>query len=212
MLALSLICGSIVFWTLFEQAGSSLSLFAARNTRAAAPGLRQHQRRPDPVFNPGFLLIFAPVFAALWPWLARRGRDPNPAVKFGLALLQVGAGFLVLVAGGPFADAQFRLPIIFLAFAYLLHTTGEFCLSPVGLSQMTKLAPAVLISTVMAVWYLSISWAEWIGGFIAQLAGAETVGGQVLDPRAALASSLTSSPPSAGWRLSRAGCSWPCRR
>ena len=190
MLALSLICGSIVFWTLFEQAGSSLSLFAARNTRLPHQGFVSINAAQTQSFNPGFLLIFAPVFAALWPWLARRGRDPNPAVKFGLALLQVGAGFLVLVAGGPFADAQFRLPIIFLAFAYLLHTTGEFCLSPVGLSQMTKLAPAVLISTVMAVWYLSISWAEWIGGFIAQLAGAETVGGQVLDPRAALASSL----------------------
>ena len=190
MLALSLICGSIVFWTLFEQAGSSLSLFAARNTQLPHHGWISVNAAQTQSFNPGFLLIFAPVFAALWPWLARRGRDPNPGIKFGLALLQVGAGFLVLVAGGPFADAQFRLPLVFLGLAYLLHTTGEFCLSPVGLSQMTKLAPAVLISTIMAVWYLSISWAEWIGGFIAQLAGTETVGGQVLDPKAALASSL----------------------
>ncbi len=190
ILALVLIIASIVFWTLFEQAGSSLSLFAARNTQLPHQGFVSINAAQTQSFNPGFLLIFAPVFAALWPWLAKRGRDPNPAIKFGLALLQVGAGFLVLVAGAPFADAQYRLPIVFLALAYLLHTTGEFCLSPVGLSQMTKLAPAVLISTVMAVWYLSISWAEWIGGFIAQLAGSETVGGQVLDPKAALASSL----------------------
>ena len=190
MLALSLICGSIVFWTLFEQAGSSLSLFAARNTQLPDHGFIHVNAAQTQSFNPGFLLILAPAFAALWPWLARRGRDPNPAIKFGLALLQVGAGFLVLVAGGGYADAQFRLPLVFLGLAYLLHTTGEFCLSPVGLSQMTKLAPAVLISTIMAVWYLSISWAEWIGGFIASFAGSATVGGQVLDPRAALASSL----------------------
>jgi proton-dependent oligopeptide transporter, POT family len=190
MLALSLIAGSIVFWTLFEQAGSSLSLFAARNTQLPHHGFVSVNAAQTQSFNPGFLLIFAPLFAALWPALARRGRDPSPAVKFGFALLQVGAGFLVLVVGGRFADAHYRLPLAFLGLAYLLHTTGEFCLSPVGLSQMTKLAPPVLISTVMAVWYLSISWAEWIGGFIAQFAGSETVGGQVLDPRAALASSL----------------------
>jgi proton-dependent oligopeptide transporter, POT family len=189
-LALALIAGSVVFWTLFEQAGSSLSLFAARNTQLPSNGFFSVNAAQTQSFNPGFILLFAPVFAALWPRLAKIGRDPNPALKFGLALVQVGAGFLVLVAGQGFADAQFRLPLVFLGLAYLLHTTGEMCLSPVGLSQVTKLAPALLISTLMAVWYLSISWAEWIGGFIAQFAGSETVGGQVLDPRAALATSL----------------------
>jgi proton-dependent oligopeptide transporter, POT family len=189
-LALALVAGSVVFWTLFEQAGSSLSLFAARNTQLPSHGFVSVNAAQTQSFNPGFILLFAPVFAALWPRLAKLGRDPNPAIKFGLGLVQVGAGFLVLVAGAGFADAQFRLPLVFLGLAYLLHTTGEMCLSPVGLSQVTKLAPALLISTLMAVWYLSISWAEWIGGFIAQFAGSETVGGQVLDPRAALANSL----------------------
>ena len=189
-LALALICGSVVFWTLFEQAGSSLSLFAARNTQLPDHGFVSVNAAQTQSFNPGFILLFAPVFAWLWPKLAKVGRDPNPAIKFGLALVQVGAGFLVLVIGARFADSAYRLPLIFLGLAYLLHTTGELCLSPVGLSQVTKLAPAVLISTLMAVWYLSISWAEWIGGFIAQLAGTETVGGQVLDPKAALATSI----------------------
>ncbi len=189
-LALALVCGSVVFWTLFEQAGSSLSLFAARNTQLPNHGFVTMNAAQTQSFNPGFILLFAPVFAAIWPWLAKRARDPNPAIKFGLALVQVGAGFLVLTLGAGFADGSYRLPLVFLAVAYLLHTTGELCLSPVGLSQITKLAPALLVSTLMAVWYLSISWAEWIGGFIAQFAGSATVGGQVLDPKAALATSL----------------------
>ncbi len=99
-------------------------------------------------------------------------------------------GFIVLVVGARFVDPAFREPVAFLMLAYLLHTTGELCLSPVGLSETTKLSPAILISTLVAVWYLSISWAEWIGGKIAQLAGTATVGGQVLDPRLALATSV----------------------
>jgi POT family proton-dependent oligopeptide transporter len=189
-LALVLISGSVVFWTLFEQAGSSLSLFAERNTQLPHHGFVTMNASQTQSFNPGFILIFAPVFAALWARLGRRGRDPSPMNKFGLALVQVGLGFIVLVIGAKFADASYRLPLVFLGVAYLLHTTGELCLSPVGLSEATKLAPPVLISTLVAVWYLSISWAEWIGGKIAQLTGAQTVGGQVLDPKAALDTSI----------------------
>ena len=141
-------------------------------------------------FNAGFILIFAPIFAALWQWLGTHGRDPNPVLKFGLGLLQVGLGFLVIVWAAGMADASFRLPLMILAFTYLLHTTGELCLSPVGLSEITKLSPPVIVSFLMAVWFLSSSWAQYIGGWIAALAGTETVGGQVLDPAAALASSM----------------------
>ena len=140
-------------------------------------------------FNPGFILIFAPVFAALWPLLARMNRNPNPLIKFGLGLMQVGLGFLLLVWSARFADAAFRVPVMFLALAYLLHTTGELCLSPVGLSEITKLSPAMLTATLMAVWFLAQSWANWVGGFIAQLAGTETVAGVVLDPAKSLATS-----------------------
>ena len=185
LLALVLIAASVVFWTLFEQAGSSLNQFAERNTNLRPGGLELSAAQTQS-FNAGFILIFAPVFAALWAWLGRRDRDPNPAVKFGLALLQVGAGFFVLVWGAQFADASFRVPLVFLALAYLLHTTGELCLSPVGLSQMTRLSPAAVISTIMATWFLASSWAQWIGGKVAQLTASETVAGQVLDPGKAL--------------------------
>lgn len=221
-LAMVLIFGAVVFFTLFEQAGTSLNLFADRNTNLALIenpvvfellgrpiflGTREMAMAatapPDMLwidmgftaaqtqsFNAGFILIFAPAFAALWAWLGRRGRDPNPVLKFGLGLLQVGLGFLVIVWAAGSADAMFRLPLMILAFTYLLHTTGELCLSPVGLSEITKLSPPMIVSFLMAVWFLSSSWAQYIGGWIAALAGAETVGGQVLDPAAALAGSL----------------------
>ncbi len=189
-LALVLITGSVVFWTLFEQAGSSLSLFAERNTQLPHHGFISMNASQTQSLNPGFILIFAPMFAALWAWLGRRGRDPSPMNKFGMALVQVGLGFIVLVIGARFADASYRLPLIFLTLAYLLHTTGELCLSPIGMSEATKLSPPALVATLVAVWYLSISWAEWIGGKIAQFTGTATVGGQVLDPKTALDTSI----------------------
>jgi POT family proton-dependent oligopeptide transporter len=184
-LALVLIFGAVVFFTLFEQAGTSLNLFAARNVDLMGISAAQTQS-----FNAGFILIFAPVFAAAWAWLAQRGRDPNPTLKFGFGLLQVGLGFLVVVWAQGLADEQFRMPLFMLGLLYMLHTTGELCLSPVGLSEITKLSVASIVSFMMAVWFLSSSIAQFVGGKIAGLMGTETVGGQVLDPAAALATSL----------------------
>ncbi|ALL12090.1 peptide MFS transporter [Caulobacter henricii] len=220
-LAVFLIFGAVVFWTLFEQAGSSLSLFAATNVQldlVKAPvqwfGGAVTLATPDQLvaagidkastfwvntsfnapqtqaLNAGWILIFAPVFAFLWTWLGKRGRDLNPVVKFGLALLQVGAGFLLLQVGATFADGAFRMPLVFLVVMYMLHTTGELCMSPVGLSQMTKLSPPTVVSFMMAVWFLAVAIAQYVGGIIAGLTTTETVGGQVLDPAAALATSL----------------------
>ncbi|MDP3658840.1 peptide MFS transporter [Phenylobacterium sp.] len=185
MLAMVLIFGAVVFFTLFEQAGTSLNLFAARNVDLGGMTASQTQS-----FNAGFILIFAPVFAAAWAWLGQRGRDPDPVLKFGLALIQVGLGFMVVVWGAGMADSDYRVPLVLLGLLYLLHTTGELFLSPVGLSQITKLSVASLVSFMMAIWFLSSSIAQYVGGLIAGMAGAETVGGQVLDPAAALASSV----------------------
>ncbi|AZS19714.1 MULTISPECIES: peptide MFS transporter [unclassified Caulobacter] len=220
-LAVFLIFGAVVFWTLFEQAGSSLSLFAATNVQLdlvrepvrlfggavtlatpeqlAKAGIdaastfwvnTSFNAPQTQALNAGWILIFAPVFAAIWTFLGARGKDPNPVIKFGLALIQVGAGFLLLQWGSTFADGAFKLPLIFLVLMYMLHTTGELCMSPVGLSQMTKLSPASVVSFMMAVWFMAVAIAQWVGGKIAGLAATETVGGQVLDPGAALAASL----------------------
>ena len=185
MLAMVLVLGSVVFFTLFEQAGTSLNLFAARNVDLMGVSAAQTQS-----FNAGFILIFAPIFAALWAWLGARGKDPNPVLKFGFGLLQVGLGFLVVVWAQGMADENYRLPLIMLALLYMLHTTGELFLSPVGLSEVTKLSVASVVSFMMAVWFLASSIAQFVGGLIAGAMGTETVGGQVLDPAAALATSM----------------------
>lgn len=189
-LALFLMLGCAVFYALFELQGSAISLFTDRNVQLPSTGAFALTAAQTQSFNPGFILILAPLFAAAWAWLGRRDRDPSPTAKFGAALLQVGLGFLVLVVGGRFVDAQYREPLLILIVSYLLQTTGEFCLYPVGLSQITRLAPVALASTLMSMWYLSLSWGEWIGGRLTQLAGAQTVGGQVLDPKLALDTSL----------------------
>ncbi len=186
ILALILIAAATVFWTLFELAGTALNQFAERNTQLPNNGFYSVTAGQTQSFNAGFILIFAPIFAAIWAFLEKRRADPNDAAKFALALMQVGAGFLVLVLGAQFADESYRVPLIFLVLLYLLHTTGELCLSPVGLSAMTKLAPAAIVSTVMATWFLSSAGAQALGAQIAKLTAAQTVGGQVLDPAAAL--------------------------
>lgn len=220
MLALVLIFGAVVFFTLFEQAGTSLNLFADRNVdltlaptamqflgitvgtpdQLAAAGITPTGFWIDATitaaqvqsFNAGFILIFAPIFAALWAWLASKKMDPDPTMKFGLGLVQVGLGFLVVVwaAGSGMVSPTFQMPLMILALLYMLHTTGELFLSPVGLSEITKLSMPSVVSFMMAVWFLASSIAQFVGGKIAGLMGTETVGGQVLDPQGALATSL----------------------
>ncbi len=189
-LACVLIFGAVVFFTLFEQAGTSLNLFADRNVQLPDDGFLTITPAQTQSFNAGFILLFAPLFAAMWVRLGVQGRDPHPLIKFGLGLAQVGLGFLIVVWAAGFADMDARMPLIFLALLYLFHTTGELFLSPVGLSEITKLSPAPVVSFMMAVWFLASSIAQYVGGWIAGLAGTETVGGQVLDPRAALETSL----------------------
>ena len=215
-LAAILVLGSVVFFTLFEQAGSSLNLFASTNvdlslTQAGGHFLGIPFGTPEQLsaigvkpanwwswidtsvgaaqtqsFNAGFILIFAPLLAALWTWLGRRGKDPNPTLKFGFGLVQVGLGFLIVVWGAGLHDSAFRVPLILLGLLYLLHTTGELFLSPVGLSEITKLSVASVVSFMMAVWFLASSIAQFVGGFIAGLLVTESVGGEVLDPKLAL--------------------------
>ena len=186
ILALVLIAASVIFFVLFEQAGSSLNQFADRNTQLTLPGGSSMTAAQTQSFNSGFILLFAPAFAALWAFLGRRNLDPSAPMKFSLALMQVGIGFLILVAGVKFADGAYKVPLIFLAMAYMLHTTGELFLSPVGLSQMTKLSAPAVVSTIMAVWFLASSWAQYLGVMVANLTATETVAGQVLDPKGAL--------------------------
>jgi POT family proton-dependent oligopeptide transporter len=257
--AMVLIVFNVVFWTLFEQAGSSLTLFAERNTVLeigwTAPLFAMFRANPvtyylffaavvggvawlawwffawgeepetrrtmgiasivlallvlvgmhfarmkgfgsEPVyvmpagqtqiFNALFIVILAPIFSFIWNALSRRGLEPSIPVKFGLALMGVGAGFLFLVWGSQFANSGFQVGLFWLAGLYFIHSVAELCISPVGLSMITKLSIARIVGMMMGVWFLSISVAQYVAGAVAQVASVETVGGQVTNLKVSL--------------------------
>ncbi len=156
----------VFFWAAYEQAGSSMNLFADKFTDLTVGGFDIPSSWFQSV-NPTIILLFGPVFAGLWAALARRGKEPPTALKmvFGLALL--GVGFLFLVAGGARADAGVKVSPIWLLLAYSFHTFGELCLSPVGLSYVSKIAPARFASLLLGAWYLANATANKIAGALA---------------------------------------------
>lgn len=184
--AMILIVFNVVFWTMFEQAGSSLTLFADRNTDLSVFGLFSLSAGQTQFFNALFIVVFAPIMAAMWTKLAAAGREPSIPVKFGIALILVGLGFLFLVFGGRFADPTFKVAIWWLAGLYLIHSVAELCISPVGLSMITKLSIPRVVGLMMGVWFLSTSVAQYVAGIVAQGASVETVGGQVTNLKVSL--------------------------
>jgi POT family proton-dependent oligopeptide transporter len=122
-------------------------------------------------FNPAFILIFGALFSILWVKLSKIGKNPSIPAKFGLALMQLGLGYGVLVVGADMAGDDYMVPLIALVLCYLLHTTGELCLSPVGLSAVTKLAPKHMTGLVMGIWFLSIASAHSVAAQIAMMTG-----------------------------------------
>ena len=161
-----------LFWGLFEQAGASLNLFTDRYVDRAMFGIDV----PASIFqsiNSIFIILLGPLFAGLWVLLGRRGLEPSTPAKFGLGLLQVGMGFLVLVWGAQAAGVANPTPVILIFLIYLLHTTGELCLSPVGLSAMNRLAPVQMASLIMGAWFFATAGGQFIAGKISQATGAE---------------------------------------
>ena len=184
--AMVLITFNTVFWTLFEQAGSSLTLFADRNTDMSVFGLFSISAGQTQFFNAFFIVALAPLFSMMWNGLARRGMEPTIPIKFGVALMGVGLGFLFLVWGAQFAGADFKVGLWWLAGLYLIHSIAELCISPVGLSMITKLSIARIVGLMMGVWFLSIAVAQYVAGVVAQVASVETVGGQVTNLKVSL--------------------------
>lgn len=184
--AMVLIVFNVVFWTLFEQAGSSLTLFADRNTDLSVFGLFSISAGQTQFFNAFFIVALAPVMSILWTKLAAKGLEPSIPVKFGIALIGVGAGFLFLVWGASMVGPSFKVAIWWLAGLYFIHSFAELCISPVGLSMITKLSIARVVGLMMGVWFLSISVAQYVAGVVAQVASVETVGGQVTNLKVSL--------------------------
>jgi POT family proton-dependent oligopeptide transporter len=162
--------GNIAFWAAFEQAGSSMTVFAAESTDRTVWGFLT---APFPATwyqsaNPIAIIVFAPLFALLWPWLGRRGRNPSTPMKFAIGLWLLGLAFLAMVLGAMEASREGLAGPHWLLITYIVYTWGELCLSPIGLSMVTKLAPLHLQSLMMGVWFFSFSLANLLAGFIAR--------------------------------------------
>ncbi len=157
-----------VFWALFEQAGGSMSLFTDRYVDRGGVPASLFQS-----INPFYIIVLAPLFAIGWTWLGRRNLEPSAPAKFGLALVQQGLAFLVLVAGASAIGIEVATPVIFVFLFYLLSTTGELCISPVGLSAMNRLAPRHLASLIMGAWFFATAGGQFLAGVIGAATGGE---------------------------------------
>jgi POT family proton-dependent oligopeptide transporter len=154
-----------LFWALYEQAGGSFNLYTDRFTARGEVPASLFQ-----AVNPIYIMIFAPILAWLWTALGRRGLEPSTPFKFGLGLVQVGISYLVFVWGAEAAGPALT-PVIFVFLLYLFQTTGELCLSPVGLSAMTRLAPRHMASLIMGAWFYATAGGEFLAGKIGEATG-----------------------------------------
>ncbi len=186
LVLLILTMSTVVFWALFEQAAASMTLYADRVLDRNIFG-RELTASQFGSLNAFFIFLFAPLFAWLWTFLGRRGLEPSTPVKFALGIAQAGLGFGALVVGAATPNEAGMVAGYWMVLAYLLHTTGELCLSPVGLSAVTKLAVPSVVGVMMGAWFLATAYSEFVAAQLAKLAAIETVDGAVTDIGAALA-------------------------
>lgn len=158
-----------VFWSFFEQSGSSLTLFAEKNVNLTFLTSSQAQ-----AINPFFIMVLAFPFSYLWVWLSKHKMNPTTPVKSALGIAQLGLGFLLFAYSAQFMDDAGKVPFVFLVLGYFFMTTGELFISPIGLSKTTELAPAKIVAFMLGVFYLSSSFAHFIAGQIAKLTAFST--------------------------------------
>ena len=181
-----LILSTIVFWALFEQSAGSMTLYADRIVDRSL-GDTTFTAAQFGSLNAGFIMLLAIPFAALWTWLAKKNLEPGTPIKFGLGILQAGLGFGALVFGAQFPNEAGQVAMIWLVLAYLLHTTGELCLSPVGLSAVTKLSIGSVVGVSMGTWFLATALSETVATRIGKMAAIDTSAGETADAATALA-------------------------
>lgn len=164
--ALIFIMFSIVFWAFFEQGGGSLSLFAATNLNDSVAGIHLDPNGVNNAANSLFVIACSPLFGLLWLWLSNRKKEPNTVVKFGIGFLFLAGAFYVFYATRFFANEQGITSLNVFTFANLIITFGELCLSPIGLSIMTKLSPKPLQGVMMGMWFLASAYGQYVAGIL----------------------------------------------
>lgn len=164
--ALVFILFSILFWAFFEQSGGSLALFAANNLESDFAGITLDPNGVNNSANSLFVIIFAPILGLLWIWLSRRNKEPNTVIKFGLGFIFLALAFYIFYATRFFAGADGMTSLEIFTLAYFVITFGELCLSPIGLSIMTKLSPQPLQGVMMGMWFLASAYGQYVAGIL----------------------------------------------
>ena len=164
--ALVFIIFSIFFWAFFEQSGGSLSLFAANNLNNTVAGVKLDPNGVNNSANSLFVIVFAAIIGMVWLWMSKRKIEPNTVVKFGLAFLFLAAGFYVFYYTKFFADATGRTSLDLFTFGWFVITFGELCLSPIGMSAMTKLSPQKTQAVIMGMWFLASAYGQYFAGIL----------------------------------------------
>jgi POT family proton-dependent oligopeptide transporter len=164
--ALIFIVFSVLFWAFFEQSGGSLSLFAANNLDDKILGITFDPNGVNNASNSLFVIIFAPILGILWIWLSKRKKEPNTVVKFGLGFLFLALAFYTFYATRYFATVEGMTSLEIFTIAYFVITIGELCLSPIGLSIMTKLSPTKLQGVMMGMWFLASAYGQYVAGIL----------------------------------------------
>ncbi len=181
-----LILSTVVFWALFEQSSGSMTLYADRVVDRTVGGITFTAGQFGSL-NAGFIMLLAIPFAVMWTWLAKHNLEPSTPVKFALGIIQAGLGFGALVLGARFPDEAGLIGAGWLALAYLLHTTGELSLSPVGLSAVTKLSIPRVVGVSMGTWFLATALSETVAMRLGAIASIDTSAGQIGDVASAIA-------------------------
>lgn len=164
--ALVFIVFSIFFWAFFEQSGGSLSLFAANNLNNTVLGIKLDPNGVNNSANSLFVIVFAALVGMVWLWMAKKKIEPNTVVKFGLGFLFLAGGFYVFYLTKNYADASGRTSLDLFTFGWFVITFGELCLSPIGMSAMTKLSPQKTQAVIMGMWFLASAYGQYFAGLL----------------------------------------------
>ncbi len=164
--ALVFIIFSIFFWAFFEQSGGSLSLFAAGNLHNTVLGIPLDPNGVNNSANSLFVIVFAALVGMVWIWMAKKKIEPNTVVKFGLAFLFLAGGFWIFYYTKFFADASGKTSLDLFTFGWFIITFGELCLSPIGMSAMTKLSPQKTQAVIMGMWFLASAYGQYFAGLL----------------------------------------------
>jgi POT family proton-dependent oligopeptide transporter len=184
--ALVMIVCSILFWSFYEQNSGSLNLFAVRNVDMNVFGVNLPALSVNNFLPPGWVVLLSFFFAWLWPWLSKKGREPSTPLKFALSFVLLGIGFYIFYLGCKSSTSTGLIPLLTFVCGYFFIICGELCISPIGLSMITKLSPVKIVAMMMGIWFFASAIGEFLAGKIGSLMSVPQAVADANDPKLSL--------------------------